>query len=625
MRRLLRDSALPIGLIASCFALYVWTLAPSLLGGDAGELQLVPPLLSLAHPTGYPLHSLFGYVWSHLIPIGSIAWRMNLLIATAAAVGVGFLYQGIYELTQSRIPALLAALAFATSPIFWGQAVLSDKYALNTALLCVVMWAAVREHHTPSPSALARTALLYGFSLTHHRSMLVFGPLIVAHWVWLYRGQWRNIRLWLIAIFGMIAPLSLYLYLPFAEQRGLPPNLWHPRTLREWWVYLSDAQFVAAVRPDQSLLSNLEYYGQTLLAQFGGLGLALGGLGLIAQIRQRRWATLGLLIGFVAQAVLTSSYQVFRNWVFFIPSFVLFSVWMGEGLAAIQSIIQRISARTPISISTVCVVLVGLGLIAPTFAATYPRLRSEAIDGGPFDLWRNDLKHGFQAQRFVENSLPYALPNSWVLADWEQATPLWYAQQIDQQRRDVSVFYPLELLNNELINQRPVYIGRTYPSLGNAYHYSAHGALLRVTANGEYELPFALQPSPATWDDNIELLGYRTHQTNLKTGRVLPISFFFRAKRQTPVNYAISVRLIDKQGNLVAQEDREAFALGMAFTSHWNANEVVGDYFELPVPNAGEYQVGIVLYEKMPDGQLRNATLANSGSPQHLLAWIMLG
>lgn len=623
MRRLLRKNAWAVGLSAICFALYVWTLAPSLLGGDAGELQLVPPLLSLAHPTGYPLHSLLGYVWSHIIPIGSIAWRMNLLIATAAAIGVGLLYQCILELTHARIAAALAALAFATAPIFWGQAVLADKYALNAALLCAVLWAVVREHQSPNTSTLARTALFYGFSLTHHRSMLVFGPLIVAHWLWLYRRQWRNVRLWLIAIVGVIAPLSLYLYLPFAEQRGLPPNLWHPRNLRDWLVYLSDAQFIAAVRPDQSLIGNLQYYGQTLREQFGWLGLALGGLGLITQLKKRRWAALGLLIGFVAQAVLTSGYQVFRNWVFFIPSFVLFSVWMGEGLAAIQSILQRISARA--AIGTLCTALVGLGLIAPTFATTYPRLRDEALDGGPFDLWRNDLKHGYQAQRFVQNSLPYALPNSWILADWEQATPLWYAQQLDQQRRDVSVFYPLELLNGDLINQRPVYIGRTYPSLGNAYHYSAHGALLRVTTHGEYELPFALQPSPATWDDQIELLGYRTHQTDLQTGRVLPISLFFRAKRQTPVNYAISVRLLDRQGNLVAQEDREAFALGMAFTSHWNANEIVGDYFELSVPRAGEYQVGLVLYEKMPDGQLRNATLANSDSPQHLLAWIMLG
>ena len=627
------ENATPILLVCLCLAIYGATLAPAQLGGDAGELQLVPAILSLAHPTGYPLQSLLGKLWVSLIPMGSVAWRMNLFSACAGALCIGLLCQTVHRITHSWLASTVAALSLAVSPIFWGQAVLADKYVLNATLLTAVLWAVTREIAHPGMSAARLTAFLYGLSLTHHRSMLVFGPLLLAHWLWRYRGEWRNGRLWLGILLMASLPLCLYVYLPFAEQRGLPPNLWHPKSLSDWLVYLSDQQFVAAVRPDQTLFSNLQFFGRTLRDQFGWLGLALGGLGWTYQYIKRRWLAVWLLVGFCGVAVLTSSYQVFRNWVFFIPAFILFSIWLGQGVCVFKPTWSQRPSRFMRPSRFIFTIVVGFSVIAPSFAHTYPQLRSEALDGGPIDLYRNDLKHGYQAQRFVQNSLPWVLPNSWILVDWEQATPLWYAQQIDGLRPDVSVFFPLELLSKELIAHRAVYIGRTYPSLGDAYHYSAHGALLRVTEAGEFDMPTKVQFAPAVWDDTIELVGYRTYQTNLRMGRVLPLSLFFRAARRSAVNYAISIRLFDTAGNPVAQEDRDAFALGMAASSRWAQGEVVGDYFELPVPQLDiaenqrptQYQVGILLYEKMPDGQLRNATLAKDGTVLHRLPALTLG
>src|SRR5450759_4703222 len=52
------------------------------------EMQKAPPALDIAHPTGYPTYVLLGKLWSFL-PIGSVAFRMNLLSAVYAAVAVG--------------------------------------------------------------------------------------------------------------------------------------------------------------------------------------------------------------------------------------------------------------------------------------------------------------------------------------------------------------------------------------------------------------------------------------------------------------------------------------------------------------------------------------------------------
>src|SRR4051812_13303542 len=78
--RLSRDAVAAVGVTLVAFAVYLVTLSHGVLGGDAGELQFVPPILGLTHPTGYPLQVLVHFAWSHL-PIGSVADRLNLLDA----------------------------------------------------------------------------------------------------------------------------------------------------------------------------------------------------------------------------------------------------------------------------------------------------------------------------------------------------------------------------------------------------------------------------------------------------------------------------------------------------------------------------------------------------------------
>jgi hypothetical protein len=74
-------------LLAIALALYVTTLAPSVLPGDSGEFQFAVPTLGIPHPTGYPLYLVLGKLLS-LVPVGSIAYRLNLLSAIAASGAV---------------------------------------------------------------------------------------------------------------------------------------------------------------------------------------------------------------------------------------------------------------------------------------------------------------------------------------------------------------------------------------------------------------------------------------------------------------------------------------------------------------------------------------------------------
>src|SRR5688572_33448599 len=68
------------GLFLAALATYVATLYRTVPGGDSGELTLVAATLGVAHPPGYPLFTLLGKLFS-LIPLGTVAWRINLLSA----------------------------------------------------------------------------------------------------------------------------------------------------------------------------------------------------------------------------------------------------------------------------------------------------------------------------------------------------------------------------------------------------------------------------------------------------------------------------------------------------------------------------------------------------------------
>ena len=86
------DYALALVSALLAFVLYLRTLAPGVLGGDSGEFQFAAWLGGFAHPTGYPLYLLLGWLWTHLLPLHDPAWRMNAFSALWGGVATGLVY-----------------------------------------------------------------------------------------------------------------------------------------------------------------------------------------------------------------------------------------------------------------------------------------------------------------------------------------------------------------------------------------------------------------------------------------------------------------------------------------------------------------------------------------------------
>ena len=129
------------GLSLAALALYVATLAPSVatVFDDSLEFQVVLPSLGIAHPTGYPLYTLLGWLLSRL-PVGDLAYRVNLFSALAGAATIGVLFLVARRLGSGRLPAALMSVVFALSTTWWSQATIAEVYTLHglaVALSCI--------------------------------------------------------------------------------------------------------------------------------------------------------------------------------------------------------------------------------------------------------------------------------------------------------------------------------------------------------------------------------------------------------------------------------------------------------------------------------------------------------
>ena len=81
---------------------YYLTLAPEVTLEDSGELATASYYAGIPHSPGYPVWTIYTWLWTVLLPIKNVAWR----VALAEAAG-GALATGLLALLVSRGSSLL--------------------------------------------------------------------------------------------------------------------------------------------------------------------------------------------------------------------------------------------------------------------------------------------------------------------------------------------------------------------------------------------------------------------------------------------------------------------------------------------------------------------------------------
>ena len=455
-RRLILSPAFLTGFVVwvSSLALYVATLAPSLTWGhdgtgvDGGELLAAANTFGVPHPPGYPTYTLLLRLFATIVPVGDFAFRGNLMSAVFGSVSVVLLYAvilrlltclGLHGEEKIRVGgAAVGATMFATAPLFWAQAVMTEVYTLNAAfvgalLLVATMLAARREPPSPHESrrTMALFGLLLGLGLGNHLTLLAVGaPLLL--WIGV-RAGWRTVASpW--ALGALALGLGIYVYLPISAAQNPPVNWGNANTAGGmlWMVSGRAYQDYLFGAPLGSTPSQILDLIELVFIQLNPLGIFIGLVGLVPLWTRDRWFIVASLVAILAMGGYSLSYFTVDSDVNTIPAFMLISIWAGAGFQWVASAIAE-GANTlaawrrmawPKAVPALSVILVGVAAI-PVAAVL-------------LNYETQNLRDDVRATDYATGVMAVVADGSTVLSAEEgPAFSMWYMRYVGAADRDV--------------------------------------------------------------------------------------------------------------------------------------------------------------------------------------------
>ncbi len=583
LRALVLHADLLCGLSAGCvaFCLYWATLLPGLGSRDTAELQWVVPTLSLAHPTGYPLYTLLGWLWCQLPLGGSMAWRLNLFSALAAGAAVGVSYSVARALAQPRPMALAAALALGVSRAFWSQATIAEVYALAALIQALLLLALLRWRAGRWPLWVA--GLLFGLGLAHHRSVILLlpGALLFVALSWRLGESRRRLspRVLLSVALALLLPLALYAYVPLRA----------PAWMQSWsqvFTHISGSALTATwLNParlrDEGARRVIDLARQFLWPQFLPAGVALALLGGIRLLRRDRAAAAALLVGYALVCAFCAAYYVDDIEVFFIPAHQIAALLLGEGALLLLAGVALGAHKLGRSGQPIRRALPYALLILPAVLLwhNFPAIRALNTTSD------EQIAREIMAQPLLHGAL--------IIGDWYATEGPHYLQVIEQQRPDLQFGSGIgrDDVLQALDSGRAVYL--TAPDLSLGLAHSPEGRLWRLS-----RAPLAASTSTQyQWREGIALGGFTLGSQTYHPGQPVPMMLQWQAHAVPGQSYRFFVHLVGPDGKIWGQCDQSA---GQEPTSRWQVGK---RYADLIAPTlaadapAGRYHVNLGWYE----------------------------
>ena len=151
------------------FAVYLYTLAPDVTLEDSGELAVGSMYAGVPHPPGYPVWTLYSWVFTKILPFSNIAWRVAVSSAFAAALACGLMammvsrgsllvlegIEGLKDFAAEKrqwlcvSAGLAAGLIMGFNGFMWSQAVIVEVYTLSHLTFAATLAFLMRWFYTP--------------------------------------------------------------------------------------------------------------------------------------------------------------------------------------------------------------------------------------------------------------------------------------------------------------------------------------------------------------------------------------------------------------------------------------------------------------------------------------------
>lgn len=410
------------------FAIYAASARHDVWFWDTGEMDTVPWIAGIAHPTGFPAYVILGWLFSHLVPIGSVAFRMSLESAIAMSVAAYFVAKSVDD--EGAIPwiAMSCAWLFAFGSLVWTHATRAEVHAVAMAAIAATIFFSLRWFREGARRDLFAAAFAMGTGFAVHPVVVLLVPgvlLLVAA-----RGRNSSARDLAAACgIGLLSAAIWFFYLPlrsgYVSAHALDPTTALGLTGNAFWDYDHPASwsgFVAltqgsaftpidglkAIFSSQTYRLLPDYLGQ-LYSEMTSLGVSMIVGGIAAAWSISRTRTIALLLfgatcipfglGFVPES------DPHR---YYLTSFLVGAILCGDAALWLAKRLPYGSAIPAAIVLAASMVLLAKGRWIFAFAGD-ERARAIVDD--------------------VRRATP---PNAIVVSNWLDAPPLAYAAYVER-------------------------------------------------------------------------------------------------------------------------------------------------------------------------------------------------
>ncbi|MCF8266639.1 MAG: DUF2723 domain-containing protein [Ignavibacteriales bacterium] len=362
---------------------YSLTLAPSLVEIDSGELAAVQFLPGIAHPSGYPLFTLIGHLFTKLpFPVRTITLgNIQAMIYTLG--GIIFFYVTLLRIYRGSIsedtiaqngkvkkpakkkPAavknhqlpgldvisllfIAASGMLAFSLTVWRQSTSIEVYSLHFLLLNTILFFSVRAYFSSEVKTKfinndwVLVFLIMGLSFANHLTTILIFPGIVFLYLKKTGITGSSIkRLIISGIPGFLLMLLFYLYLPITASANPALNWGNPVDFERIFRHVSGKQYqVWMFSSLDAAFKQLWYFLSRLPLEFGYIGIIPVVLGFFKAFRVQKSISVFVLINLLVTVFYSINYDIHDIDSYFLLSFISLTYFAFWGLFFIFELIK---------------------------------------------------------------------------------------------------------------------------------------------------------------------------------------------------------------------------------------------------------------------------------------------
>ena len=535
-------------ILLAALALYVSTLAPTVLPADSGEFQLVSYVLGIAHPPGYALYTMLGKLFTYL-PVGDVAYRLNLFGAVCGALTLAVMVRSIRRTTGSTSAALVAAGMLGLCPTFWAQSTTANIRSLTALFTMLCLALLLRWGEEKEARYLVATGACFGLGVGHHLSLATLG---LPFAIYLLARDPRiplEPRRWVAPLAAFAASLLVLLYLPLRSLMGAP---FDPSPIRSWSDFASHVLALGFrgdmfyLRSLPRLVARLRVWAEIVRLQFGPVLCLATGLALFPLAARRKRVLLLLLGTWAINTLVVITYKAPQTVEYLLPSYVALATMLGYGLGILQ---KDTRLRWPTAMVLTALLALSVAVNGLTNYGSFRTLHEDTT-----------------ARDYAEAILRNAPSDTLLLSNWHHATVFWYLQQVEGLRPDVEVryVYPEGATPNDevwlrriaqQVTERPIIVTNWFQAYEHTdYRWIPFHRAWLVRQDPLFELPERIEEAEAIFGQGIRLLGFQLESEQLAPGETVSLRVYWQSLSPLDRDYSSFVQLLGPNG-VVGQDD----------------------------------------------------------------------